>query len=144
MMVLGIILMLSIAVFGLLRMSLTSGRVASGLQTSTKEIHRIDGALEKGVNLVRNDNTACGGTLALDPPDADYDVECSQLTGGPSGSRTMELRAFPVGETEPLSGKAQVRIIDEVGDQTIVGYNVVVCDWLLGAAMVTEPLKGCS
>lgn len=137
--VLAVVLMLSISVLAILNMTTSTGKVANNLEIGTKNLQRMDGAFEQAVNSNRNDATLCPGTQTFDG----FDIEC-QSVGTSTDSRTMDFLATKAGTTEPIVGKTRVFVTDKVNGQTNIGYSIVVCDWLLGSAMVNENLKGCS
>lgn len=145
--VLAVVLMLTIGVLAVLNMTITAGRTATSLELSTKAAQRVDGALEKSVNAVRDDEAACPTQTGTTENYGDYDVEC-RLAPPPATpviqSRTMDFFAYPAGSTSNLVGKARVRVVDEANGVENVGYSIEVCDWLLGGTAATQAVKGCS
>ena len=151
--VLAVVLMLSITALAAARAAISSGKVSSGLQVSTRTLHTIDGAFEKSVNEFRNDaamvGVGCDGITSgpYDDPDSDENilVTCDNAAGiSPTAiQRTMDLTATrePSGS---LVGLARIKVVDEIHGQQVPGYSVEVCDWLLGGAAVDQTLRGCA
>ncbi len=154
--VLTVVLMLTVGVLALLSATLNTRNIADKLETDTRSLHRIDGALERAVNDVR-DNDVTGSDPKCTEPDADqvtainfegYDVKCMWVGApldplAPPPARTMDFEVFEAGEST-LVGLARVRVRDEVNTERLVGHSIEICDWLLGRQSVGESFQGCS
>lgn len=149
-MVLAVVLMLTIGVLGLLRMTSSTRSVADKLETDTRTLHQIDGRLEEAINLVRDNTTTCPSNVdtqmvGLTP--SPFNVFCRGVADAslpdPPPHRTVDFQVIEAGRPDPV-GLARVRINDEVNSERLVGHSIEVCDWLLGAQAVTEPFQGCS
>ena len=147
--VLAVVLVLSIVVVGLLRMTSSTRRLSDRMETDTRTLHQIDGRLEEAVNVVRDDDAACPpGTetrmIGLSP--SRFDVFCEGLPPAasdpdPPPQRTVD---FEVRDAGDVVGLARVRVHDEINTERLVGYSIEVCDWLLGAQAVGQTFKGCT
>lgn len=141
--VLAVVLMLAVGVLALLNATTSTRKVADKLETDTKTLHRIDGALERGVNQVRDDDdpATCRANMSL-PDIPGFNVSCILIPSTTPTSRTMD---FEVENSEnQLVGAARVKVTDEVNSQPLVGYSIEVCDWLLGSRAVQDTLRGCA
>ena len=148
--VLAVVLMLTVGVLALLRMSSSTRSVADKLETDTRTLHQIDGRLEESINLVRDNTATCPTatrTQMVGLSASRFDVFCQGVldpaAADPPPSRTVDFEVIETGNTDPV-GLARVRVNDEVNNERLVGHSIEVCDWLLGKQAVTEPFQGCS
>ncbi len=145
--VLAVVLMLTVGVVAVLRATTSTRVVADKLETDTKTLHRIDGALEQRINQVRDDaNPAeCPPGSGLSRNFGDFDVRCIGIPADPPtvASRTMDFEVERV-DSDGLIGLARVKVADEINGEPLVGYSIEICDWLLGSRAVGQSLRGCS
>lgn len=143
--VLAIVLMLSIAVFGMINMSMNAQQLAVNMKGTTQSAHKVDGALEQATNEIRNRPASCMPSVPL-PAGSDYVVECigpnAAAADAANPHRRVDLLAYKASEPD-LVGKARIRYTDFENGNQLTGYTVEVCDWLLMRA-VSNSFLGCS
>lgn len=154
--VMAIFLILSILITALLGYVLVGLRLTKASMNESDRIRAIDGALETGLQVVREDAGAClQPDLGL--PLTDYYVACDAQTPPRDKvayeERIADLSVEHLGKTV---GQARVRIVDlvlvpddpdtpDVDElQMNYGYSIEVCDWQLGTRKSLVALKGCS
>ncbi len=149
-MVLAVVLMLTVGVLALLRMTSSTRAVADKLETDASTLHQIDGRLEEAINMVRDDTNTCPPgtrTQMVGLPASRFDVFCIGLADpslpDPPPHRTVDFEVIETGRTDPF-GLARIRVNDEVNSERLVGHSIEICDWLLGRKAVTEPFQGCA
>ena len=147
--VLAVVLVLSIVVVGLLRMSSSTRRLSNRMETDSRTLHQIDGRLEEAINVVRDDDATCPpGTetrmIGLSP--SPFEVYCQGLAPAPSDPDPPPQRTvdFEVRDSGDVVGLGRVRVHDEINSERLVGYSIEVCDWLLGKQAIGQSFKGCS
>jgi len=136
--VLAIVFFLSLAGLAIMKMTHTSGNVATGTKQTSASIRHVDAALERALNAVRSDETEpCPPTVftgyddPTDPEIGTIDVTCAAASGTPvAGERHLVLTATAGSDTV---GRATVRILDRLDSGVpLRGQGVEVCDWIIG------------
>ncbi|HTO01339.1 MAG TPA: hypothetical protein VL068_11750 [Microthrixaceae bacterium] len=145
--VLAIVLVLTIAIGALLRATSSTGMVAHNLEVSSAEKQKIDGQMERMVNILRNAETItqtepCPAlTIPAEVDGISVDCYGRENVTAPTLGRKYNIQAEKDGQ---VVGQARIFVTDQVNLEDSVGYSLTVCDWLIGTALVNnQTLIGC-
>lgn len=149
-MVLAVVGFLTIAVLGLLTFTTSTRQVADRLELDTKAVHTIDGAMEKALNQVRDDDDLdsdgqldiCDGSILANATTGDYQVRCTPPTGWVEADETRVIDLEAIDANGGSVGFAKVKVTDWIQSTRVVGHSVEICDWLL-APRASDQLRGC-
>lgn len=142
--VLAVVLVLTMAVGALLTATRSTGVVAVNLKEFSAYTQKVDGAMEKMVNVLRDDDLiTCPSNIEV------YEgiqVQCTERLNvtSPTNGRKYNIQAEDPAQGGQVVGRARIYITDELNGASSVGYSLMVCDWLIGKGLVTTvTLQGC-
>lgn len=150
--VIGLLLVASVMAAVLLSMTSTAAKVQRSTLTTSAKLREVDGALEKSVNSLRTDPAFVGQNCESWGPTT-YTTNVSGFSLAATcatTTNTATVRVYDVtvktgiAASDPVLGRARVKILDTANSRSLPGYSLEVCDWQLGSTITSGALRACS